>query len=284
MIQILDGKRIAERLLKKLAKEVKKRGLKLTLAVVFVGKNEVSQKYLVQKRKASEKAGLGFRVYDFPGHIGQRELAEGIQKIALDRNNSGIVVQLPLPKKLAVDKILNLLPSTKDPDCLTLVNFELFRQGNPLVLPPVVGAVKELLAEYRIKVANKSAFVVGAGQLVGLPVSIWLRREGARVLVGDKKTKNLAGLVRKADIVISGAGCPGLVKGSMIKRGAAVIDCGTSVENSQTVGDIETESVTKKASFLAPVPGGVGPLAVACLLENLVRSRASHKKNAEGGS
>jgi methylenetetrahydrofolate dehydrogenase (NADP+)/methenyltetrahydrofolate cyclohydrolase len=166
---------------------------------------------------------------------------------------------------------LNLLPPAKDPDCLTLANFERFRGGNPLILPPVVEAIKKLLAEYRIKVAGKNVVVVGAGRLVGLPTSLWLKGEGARVLVLDKKTKNLSGLTRKADIVVSGAGRPGLIKGSMVKRGVVVIDCGTSSEQGRLVGDVETSSVIKKARFLAPCPGGIGPLAIVCLLENLIK-------------
>ena len=271
MVTILDGRKIGKVILEDLAKEIKSRDLDLRLAVVSVGQNLVSEKYQQQKKTACEKIGVGFKRYGFPGKIEQAELEREIQNIGADKTVSGIIIQLPLSKHLSTNRILNLIPSAKDPDCLTFANFGRFCQGDYRVLPPVVGAVRQIFARQKIKVAGKNAVVVGAGRLVGLPVSVWLTREGATVTICNKSTKNQSDFTKKADIIISGVGQPNLIKGSIIKKGATVIDCGTSSEGGKTVGDVEFSSVIKKAGFLTPVPGGIGPLTIACLLENLVK-------------
>jgi methylenetetrahydrofolate dehydrogenase (NADP+)/methenyltetrahydrofolate cyclohydrolase len=268
-MKILDGRKIAQKILKNLTRRI--RGRHPNLAVVSVGQNPVSQKYLERKRQAAEAAGIGFRVFIFPSNINESKLKAEIKKICQKPANSGIVIQLPLPLNHSITQsLLNLVPPEKDPDCLTAENFGRFCQGQASVLPPVVGAVKKLFEEYKIKLPGKKAVVVGAGRLVGLPVSLWLMKEGAIVTVCNRSTDNLADFTQKADIVISGAGQSNLITGSMIKSGAVVVDCGTSAENSEVVGDIEMSSVIKKTGYLSPVPGGVGPLTVACLLENLI--------------
>jgi methylenetetrahydrofolate dehydrogenase (NADP+)/methenyltetrahydrofolate cyclohydrolase len=271
MMKILDGKKLSEEILAGLATKVKSRNLKLALAVISVGRNLVSEKYQRQKQRVCEKIGIDFEKHNFPMAIRERQLVAAIKKVGARKQISGIVVQLPLPKHLSDNLILNSILPAKDPDCLTGDNSGKFYQGEPIILPPVAAAIKRLFEKYKIKIAGKTAVVVGAGRLVGLPVSLWLVQQGATVTVCNRLTKGLAGFTRQADMLISGAGQPNLIKGSMIKSGAIVIDCGTSVESGKLVGDIQTESVIKKAGYLAPVPGGVGPLAVACLLENLVK-------------
>jgi len=267
---ILNGQEIAQEILEDLAKEIKSRDLNLSLAVVSVGQNLVSEKYQRQKQRAGAEIGVGFKRFGFPEKINETELKDEIRKIAANKAVSGLVIQLPLPKQLSTNDILNLIPAEKDPDCLTQVNLGRFCQNNALIRPPVVGAIKKIFNKYKIEIKGRTAVVVGRGRLVGLPVSLWLLQEKATVVVVNELTKNMADLIKKADIVIVGAGKPNLIRGSMIKRGAVVIDCGTSVENNRVVGDVETQSVIKKAGFLAPCPGGVGPLTVACLLENLL--------------
>ncbi|MDP3093175.1 MAG: bifunctional 5,10-methylenetetrahydrofolate dehydrogenase/5,10-methenyltetrahydrofolate cyclohydrolase [bacterium] len=272
MARILDGKKLSERILLAVAQEIKNRKLKLKLAVVFVGEDKVGKTYLRKKREACEKAGIGFQALGFPGNISKAEFKKEIEKIVRDRANSGVVIQLPLPfDRATTQSFLNLIPPAKDPDCLGEKRLEKFSKGSNQVLPPVVAAIAKFFKEYKIRAKGKNAVVVGQGRLVGLPVSIWLKQQGAKVVVCDRKTKNIAGKLKKADIIISGAGSPRLIKGSMVKRGATVVDCGTSVESGRTCGDVDFKSVSKKAGFISPVPGGVGPLAVACLLENLVK-------------
>ncbi|MBI4359390.1 MAG: bifunctional 5,10-methylenetetrahydrofolate dehydrogenase/5,10-methenyltetrahydrofolate cyclohydrolase [Candidatus Nealsonbacteria bacterium] len=268
---ILNGREIAQEVLEDLAREIKSRDLNLNLGVVSVGQNSVSEKYQSQKKKAGEKIGLGFKHFGFPEKINETELKDEIRKITADKAVSGLVVQLPLPKHLSTNDILNLIPPAKDPDCLTQANLGRFYQNNALILPPVVSGIQRIFNKYKIEIKGRTAVVVGRGRLVGLPASLWLAQEKATVVVVNELTKDVVGFTQKADIIVSGAGKPDLIKGSMIKKGAVVIDCGTSVENNRVVGDVETQSVIKKAGFLAPVPGGVGPLTIACLLENLLK-------------
>jgi methylenetetrahydrofolate dehydrogenase (NADP+)/methenyltetrahydrofolate cyclohydrolase len=297
MAIILDGRKLNEKVLAGVKREIQNRKLKLKLAVIFVGDNKVSGVYLRKKQEACESAGIGFQVFGFPEDVSESGLKQGIEKIILDPSNSGIVIQLPLPfDNLITRSFLNLIPAERDPDCLNQKSFEAFREGKNPVLPPVVSAIAKFVKEYRIDLKGKNAVVVGKGRLVGLPASIWLEQQGAKVVVCDSKTEDIAAETQKADIIVSGAGKSGLITGAMIKRGAVVIDCGTSTEKklasapqsgttvlqkltfsnkasawqSRTVGDVDFESVFEKADYISPVPGGVGPLAVACLLENLL--------------
>ncbi|MBU4350995.1 bifunctional 5,10-methylenetetrahydrofolate dehydrogenase/5,10-methenyltetrahydrofolate cyclohydrolase [Patescibacteria group bacterium] len=282
MAEILDGKKLSQEVLTRLKKKIKSGNLKLGLAIIAIGKNKVSKVYLKQKKIACQNIGIGFRLYHLPKSISQKRFEERIKKIIRIKENSGIVIQLPLPfNPLLTSRLFNLIPSQKDIDCLGQVNFSSFCQGNKIVMPPVVSAISKLFKKYKIQVKGKKVLIVGKGRLVGQPLITWLSKtEGEavalrsplplQVLVADKSTKDLAGLCRQADIIISGAGQANLIKGSMIKKGAIVIDVGASTEKGRVLGDVEKKSVLKKASFLAPVPGGVGPLTIACLLENLV--------------
>ena len=270
MAIILDGRKLGEKVLVGVRKEAESR--KLKLAVVFVGDNKVSGVYLRKKQEACEKAGIGFQIFGFPGNINGPELRKGIENIVRDPSNSGIVIQLPLPlNHLITQSLLNLIPTERDPDCLSRKSFEVFCKGKNPILPPVVSAIAKLIKEYKIGVKGKITVVVGRGRLVGLPVSIWLEQQGAKVIICDSQTENIADEIKKADIVISGAGKPNLITGIIIKKGAVVIDCGTNTDSGKTLGDIDFESVFEKAGYISPVPGGVGPLAVACLLENLLK-------------
>jgi len=169
-----------------------------------------------------------------------------------------------------VQDILNIIPSEKDVDVLSEQNMGKFYAGNSEILPPVVSAISALFKKYNIKVAGKSVLVVGAGRLVGKPLSVWLIQQSATVFVANSATKNLSYLSRNADIVISGVGKSNLITKNMIKKGAVVIDAGTSVGSGKSRGDVDFKNVQKKADFITPVPGGVGPLTVAYLLKNLL--------------
>lgn len=268
--RLLDGKKLAEKVLKSIKRQVKSRRLKLRLAVVLVGENSVSRVFIRKKKETCEKVGIDFKLYQFEKNITLQGLKNAVEKIAEEKDNSGIVIQLPLPKNLDSQEILNLIPPEKDIDCLSQGSLDNFYGGESLILPPVVGAVSHLLREYKILVKRKNIVVIGAGRLVGQPVSKWLLSKKAKVLVVDKFTKNISSLTKKADIIISGVGKPGLITGDMVKSGVVIIDAGTIVEGNKLKGDIDFRSVSKKASYITPVPGGVGPMTIACLLENLI--------------
>ena len=276
--KILQGEEIAKRILEDLKNKVA--GKRLKLAVVQVGKNAVSETYIRKKEEATAKLGIGFELHKLPQEISQAELKRRVEAIGKDKTVSGMIVQLPLPKHLNQQEILDEIPREKDVDVLSSASFGLFafspfgrspvgRERLP-ILPPTVGAVSLLLKETGMELKGKSIAVVGAGRLVGLPVALWCMQKGATVSVANKDTKDLSAVTRDADIIISGVGKKGLIIGAIVKRGAVVIDAGSSVEAGLMGGDVDFESVVKKAGFLTPVPGGVGPLTVACLFQNLV--------------
>ncbi len=269
---ILDGKKLSEKILSELKKEIEKANLKLRLAVIQVGKNPISRVYIERKGKAAEKIGIGFKLYQIDEKISSEGLKKEIEKIVSDSENSGVIIQLPLPKKFSTDEFLNLIPEEKDVDVLSEKSLGKFYQGTSKVLPPTIGGILYLLKNYKIELKGKNVVIVGAGKLVGLPLAVQLLREKATISVLNEFTKNSSFFTKKADILISGVGKPNLIKGETVKEGVIIIDVGTSrEEGGKLVGDVDFKSVSKKASYITPVPGGVGPMTVACLLENLVK-------------
>ena len=267
MVQILSGESLARRVLTSLKK---KRRKGLCLAVIQVGDNQVSLKYIAEKEKAAQNLGIAFRLMLYPLTVSQTTLVKAIKKMGADKKVSGMIVQLPLPKHLNTQPILDAIPEHKDVDVLSSLSFAKFTLGTFPVLPPTVAAISILLKKTKKKLEGAKVAVVGAGRLVGLPVSVWLAQQGAVVSLIQKGTRNAPQLIKQADIVISGVGKAGLIDGKVVKKGAVVIDAGTSVESGKTQGDVDFKSVSKKAGYLSPVPGGVGPLTVACLFQNLV--------------
>ena len=268
-MQILDGRNLSEKILEELKE--KKKDRKLKLAVVLVGDNSASKSYITQKQKACEKVGVSFELFNFPIDIKEEELEVKVKEISEDKNISGIVIQLPLPEQINSQKILNIVPEEKDTDVLSEIASTNFLNGKSKVLPPVVSSISHFLKEYEISLDGKNVVVVGEGRLVGKPVAQWFLNNGCKVLTVNKNTENISLITKEGDIIISGVGQAKLITGEMIKDGAVVIDAGISVENGSVKGDIDFESVSQKASFITPVPGGVGPLTVACLVENLIK-------------
>lgn len=271
MAKLLDGKKLSEEILQKLKKEIKSRRLKLRLAVVQVGESSVSQIFINQKKKACQKAGINFKLFKFSAKTKKSEFKKEIERKIESPANSGVIIQLPLPKKLSPEEFLNLISEEKDVDVLSEKSLGKFYQGTLRVLPPTVQGILYLLKKYKISLAGKNIVIVGAGRLVGFPLAIQLLKERATVSVLNEFTRDTPFFTRKADILVSGVGWPNLIKGNMAKRGVIAIDAGTAFKKGKLVGDIDFRSVSRKASYITPVPGGVGPLTVACLLENLVK-------------
>jgi len=252
---LLNGKKLAEEISERLKREIKKRRLKLKLAVILIGDNHVSKIFAREKERVARKIGIGFKLFYFSAGINQLELKKQIKKITRNKNITGILIEFPLSKNFNTQEILNLIPSAK--------NVEFFS--------PVVCAISHLLKGYKIPFKGKNIVIVGAGRLVGRPLSLWLSRKKIKFLIVDKFTKNIPSLTKKADILISGTGSPNLIKSNMIKRGAVVIDVGSCFKSGKIIGDVDFKDVSKKASYITPIAGGIGPLTVACLFENLVK-------------
>ena len=268
-MNILNGKKLAEEILAGLKEKIAKKGLKLKLAVVQVGENAVSQIFINQKRKACEQVGIGFELFKFPAQIGVAELKQEINKIVKDPANSGIIIQLPLPKNFIPEEFLNLIPEEKDVDVLAEGSLGKFYQGTLRISPPSVNGILRLLKNYRIKLKGKNVVILGAGRLVGFPLAIQLLKEKATLSVLNEFSASAPSFIKKADILVSAVGKPNLIKEKMVEKGVIVIDAGSTIERGRSVGDVDFKNIVKKASFITPVPGGVGPLTVACLLENL---------------
>lgn len=267
---ILDGEKLSRKILSDLKKEIELNQLKLKLAVFYIGESRVSKSYLDKKREACAKTGIDFQLNDFSSDVLEDEFKKRIKEAVKDKAVSGIVVQLPLLKKFNTQEILDLLPANKDIDVLSKVSFERFSKNELSIMPPVVKGIKRLFEEYDISLSGKKVVLIGKGRLVGKPLSVWLESEGADFLVLDKETKDLSVFTKDADILISGTGSAGIVKKDMIKEGAILVDAGTSSEDGVIKGDIDKDAY-EKAGYVAPVPGGVGPMTIACLIDNLVR-------------
>jgi len=277
-MKILDGKKLADRILDNLKREIKSRRLKLRLAIILIGNGAISKIFIHGIEKDSRKVDIDFNLYKFPAKINRKKLKEEIEKIVKNPQNSGIVIQLPLPKKFLTEELLNLIPQEKDINVLSEKSLGKFYQGTLKILPPTVEGILELLKNYKIKISGKDVTILGAGRLVGLPLAIQLLKEKATVSALNEFTKDASFFTKKADILISGVGKPNLIKENMIKKGAVVIDAGTSIKKETVAGDIDFKSISRKASFLTPVPGGVGPMTVACLLKNLVKLSGERRR------
>lgn len=254
---IVDGRQVAEELKSVVKKNLVGRNLKLV--IVSVGADTVSSKYLERKRKFGEAVGVQVITHEFDSAVTESELTEHLTKLADDGGVNGLIIQLPLPKHLDTDRLLALIPAEKDVDALS---------PSARVLPPVVAAIEEILIRNQISVEGKKAVVIGRGRLVGKPVACWLVQNGAMVEVADLATKNLTQVVAQADLIISGAGSPGLLKSEMLKTGVILIDAATSEVGGKLAGDADL-TCAGKCSLFTPVPGGVGPLTIACLFKNL---------------
>lgn len=266
---ILDGKRVAQNMREQLKKEAAKHKIPPRLAVVIVGKDPSSAQFVAQKERFAQSVGVTTALHHFPADISAAKLRVALSEIVHLKKNTGVIVQLPLPARLRAQAILNGVIPEKDVDALSARSIGNFAAGKSPIVPPVVGAIRALFAAYDISLEGKTITLIGAGALVGRPVALWLLREDRAFSVVTKHTADLSRFTKNADIVISGAGHAGLISADMIKPGAVFIDAGTSESAGKLAGDAIPD-VAKTAGFFAPVPGGVGPLTVAMVFQNLL--------------
>ncbi|MBI2634014.1 MAG: bifunctional 5,10-methylenetetrahydrofolate dehydrogenase/5,10-methenyltetrahydrofolate cyclohydrolase [Parcubacteria group bacterium] len=268
---VVDGKKFAEDLRGELLEERKRISGELKLAAVLVGDAESSLHFLKQKEKIANEIGVGFELIQFPADTSTEKLKTGLAKISQDPKNTGVIVQLPLPGHIEPSKILDSLPKEKDVDVLSFESFSAFLDGRSKILPPVVGAMDFILEKNGIDSRGKLVAVVGTGRLVGLPAMIWFSRQGGITCLFDRATGENARFLREADIIIAGSGNPNSITAEMVKPGAVVLDAGYEVVAGKPTGDVDFENVSKKASLITPVPGGIGPLTVVMLFKNLLK-------------
>jgi methylenetetrahydrofolate dehydrogenase (NADP+)/methenyltetrahydrofolate cyclohydrolase len=267
---ILDGKKLSEELLIKMKKKLLESKQKMRLDVILVGNDHSSEVFVRRKGMACSFVGIDFTLHRFPDNIGIIEFEKAIYDISCNPDVSGVVIQLPLPKTINKQEVFDLIPSNKDVDILSTQNLGKFYTGNMLYMPPVVGAVNHFFEKYKISLKKKDIVLVGAGRLVGFPLSSWFFRKKATVSIVNEFTEDTFFYTKKADIIISGVGKAQLIKGNMVKKGVIAVDVGVSLVDKKLYGDFDFTTVSKKAKSITPVPGGVGPMTIVCLLENLI--------------
>lgn len=284
MATIIDGKAFAAKLrgnVKKLADELKaSHNITPGLAVVIVGEDPASQVYVRSKGKSATEAGFNSYEHKLPETTTREELLALIDELNADDNVHGILVQLPLPKHIGEEEVINRIDATKDVDGFHIVNSGLLATGGKGFVPCTPLGCTMLLKDHLGDLSGLNAVVVGRSNIVGKPMSSLLLQESCTVTVAHSRTKDLPSVVRGADIVVAAVGRPEMVKGDWIKPGATVIDVGINrievTENGETktrlVGDVEFDSAEKVAGAITPVPGGVGPMTIACLLFNTLQS------------
>ncbi len=269
---LIDGKKIGQEILNNLYSEVKKLPFQPIFCDILVGKDPASVQYVKMKGQAAEKIGIAVHKAEYPENITTEELLTEIHKLNQIKNMCGLIVQLPLPPHINQAEVLNSIDPAIDVDVTGEVNSQKFYLGEPNALEfPTAVAILNLLDSTGENLKEKNFLVMGFGMLVGRPVSYLLEKKGYKVAVARSKTANTNELLKNADVVISATGKPNIVTGEKIKPGSIIIDAGTSESEGGIVGDVDFESVNKIASFVSPVPGGVGAVTVAMLLSNVVQ-------------
>ena len=283
-MKILDGKAVSLKVkesVKVRADELKKFGIEPTLAVVLVGEDKASQTYVRAKEKACNEYGIKSVAHRLSENTTQNELLALINVLNLDDSIHGILVQLPLPKHIDTNVVLAAIDPRKDVDGFHAVNVGKLVSGLDGFVPCTPLGVMEILKEYGIEVAGLNAVVIGRSNIVGKPMANLLLNASATVTVTHSKTKNLKEICKNADLIVAAIGRPFFLKADMVKDGAVVVDVGINrLDDGRLVGDVDFEEVAPKCSYITPVPGGVGPMTIAMLLNNtILAAQAKIAKN-----
>lgn len=272
MAQIIDGKAVSKAVRQRVAaetEELKKKGITPGLAVILVGDDPASQVYVRNKERACEEVGFYSEKYTLPENTTQEELNALVDKLNARKEISGILCQLPLPKHLDDKAVINRIDPKKDVDAFHPENVGAIMIGDYHFLPCTPAGVMELIHSTGVEITGKKAVVIGRSNIVGKPMAMFLLHENATVEITHSKTKNLADITRTADILVAAIGKAGFVTADMVKEGAVVIDVGMNRNaEGKLCGDVDFDEVSKKCSYITPVPGGVGPMTISMLMQN----------------
>ena len=286
--RLLQGGPIADEIRKAVSEDVaayrERHGRAPVLAVVICGRDAPSMVYLHQILRSCEKVGIEGRLVEVDGEASEASLVDAIQALNADPAVNGIIVQMPLPPTIRLRRIVEAMDPARDIDGIHPLNAGLLRLGYDGFLPATAHAAVEILRRSGIEIEGKRAVVVGRSAVVGMPAAFLLVRENATVTVCHSRTRDLARQVKDAEILLVAAGKPGLITGSMLRRGAVVVDIGINVVDGRIVGDVDFESARRVASAITPVPGGVGPLTNALLLAHLVRAALAQEAATDIGA
>ena len=279
---MLDGKALAkekrENLKKKVEELKKKEGIIPGLAIIRVGNDPASEIYVRNKLKACQEVGIYAVEKHFNEEVNEQEIIDMIEFFNQDKTIDGILVQSPLPKNLDEKKIVSYILGSKDVDGFGIDNLGHLLANQEQVLAATPLGILNLLKEYKIPIASKKVLIIGRSQIVGRPLAIMFLNRDATVTIAHSKTKNLKELTLQADILISAVGHPRFITEDMVKEGTVCIDVGINRENGHVIGDMDFEKIKEKASYITPVPGGVGPMTIVTLLENVYELALKRKK------
>ncbi len=267
---ILDGKKTAEEITLSTKELIEKENYKITLALILVGNNPASEIYVRNKKIACAKVGIEVKGYNLPEVTSEEELINIIKDCNKDDEVNGILVQMPLPKHMDETKVINTIDPKKDVDGLTVINQGKLIGGLPTIASATPRGVITLLKKYDIELTGKNVVIVGRSILVGKPLALLFLQNNSTVTICHSKTKNIKEITKQADILVAAIGKPKFFTVDMVKEGAVVVDVGINRIESGICGDVDFEEVSKIASFISPVPKGVGPMTIASLLENIV--------------
>ena len=271
MAVILDGKKLRDKILSDLKLKIDKFEKKPKLVVILAGDNPASKIYVNNKKKTAEKLGILSQVIEYPSNVSENELLDKISELNKAETVTAVLVQLPLPSHISKENIMNSIAPEKDVDGFTPYNFgKLFSGEEPMVYPCTPKGILLLLKEYDIELEGKHVVIIGRSNIVGRPLSQMMLNKNATVTVCHSHTKNLPDIIKTADVVVSAAG-KNIIKGEMLKNNCVVVDVGIFKDgNGKTRGDVDFESASRIASYISPVPGGVGPMTITSLMLNTV--------------
>lgn len=277
--QIIDGKAVSARVKEEVRQEIEREGLEVGLAVVIVGDDPASRVYVNNKKKACEVCGIKSYEYALPAETSEEQLLELIDTLNADEKVNGILVQLPLPKHLNEEAVIARISPLKDVDAFSASNVGRIMIGDYAFLPCTPAGCMELIHSTGTDVSGKECVVIGRSNIVGKPMAMLLLHENGTVTICHSRTKDLAEVCRRADILVAAVGRLGFVTGDMVKPGAVVIDVGINRNaDGKLCGDCVFDECAEKASWITPVPGGVGPMTIAMLMKNTVMAKRIQSK------
>ncbi len=269
MTKIISGKDIAQAILDSIKTEINKLSKPPKLVIISYNANKASSQYISLKTEKAAEVGIECAKLDWTSQdLDSCKLA--MQKLASDVSVDGIIVQLPVTGLDNFQDVLNLIPASKDVDGLSEASLISLKENKQVLIPATPKAILEIIEKENIELNNKNILIIGQGKLVGLPLGIILKNKRLNITTADASTNNLSDLTIDADIIITATGSPKLLTGKMVKDGVIVLDAGAAESDGRTIGDVDYESVEPKCSLISKVPGGIGPVTVACLLENVL--------------
>jgi len=276
MSNVISGKELSKEIRKNVKNRVEELmseyGKSPHLAVILVGDNPASLSYVTAKERACLRAGMKSTLIRKDISITEDELLDEIAKLNNDKDVHGILVQLPVPKHINTNKVIDAIDYRKDVDGFHPLNIAYLHMGRKAIYPATPKGIMTMLASTNVSIEGKSALVIGRSNIVGKPVAMLLLKENATVTIAHSRTKNLKELALQSDIIVAAVGRPNMVTEDMVKPGAIVIDVGVNRVGDKLVGDVDFDKVKEKASFITPVPGGVGPMTIATLLQNTIET------------